>query len=88
MNAKKLNICLLLSDPFDPQMPARPEVTEIYGKYLPSFGHKITWITPSMEKGKGFSEKKFKEVKVYTIPRPPSSSLPLKIFNLISYYSK
>ncbi len=88
MNAKKLNICLLLSDPFYPDMPARPAITEIYGKCLPSFGHRVTWITPSMEKGKGFSERKFKEVKVYTIPRPLSSSLPLKIFNLISYYSK
>ena len=86
MNSKKLNICLLLSDPFDPNMPARPEVTEIYSKYLPSFGHKITWITPSNESGTEVQEKFFKGVKIYTIPRPLASSLPLKIFNLISYH--
>lgn len=66
-------------------MPARPEITEIYGKYLPSFGHKVTWITPSIEKRGEVQEEFFKGVKIYTIPRSRASSLPLKIFNLISY---
>jgi glycosyltransferase involved in cell wall biosynthesis len=69
-------------------MPARPAVTEIYGEYLPSFGHNVIWITPSNESGRQIQEESFKEVKVYTIPRPIASSLPLKIFNLISYYIK
>ena len=85
MNSKKLNICMLHLNPFDPNIPARPAVTEIYGEYIPSFGHKVTWITPSIEKGKRVQEKFFKEVKICTIPRPRASSLPLKIFNLISY---
>lgn len=85
MNSKKLNICLLLPTTFDPTFPARPAITEIWGKYLPSFGHKVTWITPSIEKGREVQEEFFNEVKIYTIPRPLSSSLPLKIFNLISY---
>ena len=47
MNSKKLNMCMLDLNPFDPNMPARPTVTEIYGEYLPYFGHKITWILHS-----------------------------------------
>ena len=85
MSSKKLNICLLLDSSFDPNMPARPAITEIYGKYFPYFGHKITWITPSNESSSRIQEESFKEVKIYTIPRFLVSSLPLKIFNLISY---
>ena len=88
MNTKRLNICLLLPTPFDPTFPSRPEITEIYGKCFPSFGHKVTWITPSREKGKGIHEDFFKEVGIYTIPHPLASSLPLKIFNFISYYAR
>jgi len=84
--SKKLNICLLLDSSFDPNMPARPEITEIYGKYLPSFGHKIIWITLSNKSGGQIQEEFFKEVRVYTIPRTLASSLPLKIFNLITYF--
>ena len=46
----KMNICLLLSKDFDPKMPARPAIIEIYGKYFPTFDHKITWIMPSKKK--------------------------------------
>ena len=88
MNAKKLNICLLHTDPFDPNMPARPAITEIYGKYLLSFGHKVTWITPSNERGKEIREDFFKGVHIYIVPRPLASSLALRIFNLISYRIK
>ena len=80
-STKKLNICLLLLNPFDPNFPSRPAVTEIYGKYLPSFGHKVTGITPFTESGKGVQEDFFNDIHVYTIPRPMDSSLPLKIFN-------
>ena len=88
MNLRKLNICMLHAEPFDPSMPARPEVTEIYGEYMPRFGHKLTWITPSIEKGGKVQEKSFKGVKIYTIPRPLASLLPLKIFNLVLYLIK
>ena len=88
MNSRKLNICILNYEPFDPGMPARSEVTEIYGEYMPRFGHKLTWITPSGEKGKEVQEKFFKGVKIYTIPRPTTSFLPLKIFNFILYLLK
>ena len=87
MNAK-CNICLLLPHPFDPNMPSRPAITEIYGKCLPSFGHRVTWITPSVEKEKGVRERFFNGVKIYTISRPLSSSLALKIFDFVSFYTK
>ena len=87
-NSKKLNICLLLPVSFDPNMPARPAITEIYGKYLPSFGHKVTWITPYIGKGERVHEEFFKKVKIYAVPCPAASSLPLKIINLIFYLIK
>lgn len=85
INSRKLNICLLLPDSFDPNMPARPAITEIYGKYLPFLGHKVTWITPSNEREREIQEGVFKEVRVYKIPYPPCSSLIVKIFNNIPF---
>lgn len=84
----KMNICLLLSESFDPDMPARPEVTEVYGECFPNFGHKITWIMPSNKKEGKIEQEFFKQVCIYTIPRFSGLSLPLKIFYLISYYVK
>ena len=84
MNSKRLNICILHAAPFDPDMPARPAVTEIYGECMPRFGHRVTWITPSGEKGKGVQEEFFRGVHIYIIPRPMASLLPLRIFNFIS----
>ena len=88
MKSTKLNICLLHTDLFDPNMPARPAVREVYGRYLPSFGHNVTWITPCNRKGGKIQEEFFKKVHIYTIPYPQASSLPLKIFNLILYIIK
>ena len=88
MKLKKLNIGLLQSYSFDPDMPSRPEVTEIYGNYLPSFGHRVTWITPSNERGRAVQKKFFNHVEVYVVPYHSSSLLPLKIFNLIAYTLK
>ena len=87
-SSAELKICILLPTPFDPDMPARPEVTEIYSEYMPRFGHKITWVTPSRGKGKGIQEKSFKGVKIYSIPRPGASLLPLQILNLFLYLVK
>lgn len=88
MKSKKLNICVLPSTPFDPDMPAGPAVTEIYGKYLPSFGHKVIWITPSMENGKEIHEVFFKEVKIYETPYRNQSSLIAKILNKLQFLVK
>jgi len=83
MTVPKQSICLLLPDEFSPDMPARPAIMEIYGKYFPSFGNKITWITPSKEKK--VQEIFFNCIKIYTIPRSQSSLLLSKFYNLISY---
>ena len=88
MRTRKLNLCLILPDPFNPNFPARPAITEIYGKYLPSFGHRIIWITPSYKSGRHVQEDSFNEIKIYTIPRSQYSSLPLKIIDFILYYAK
>ncbi len=84
-SSAELKICILLPTPFDPDMPARPEVVEIYSEYMPRFGHKITWVTPSSGKGKGIQEESFKGVKIYSIPHPEASLLPLQILNLFLY---
>jgi len=88
MNSKKLNICVLPSTPFDPDMPARPGVTEIYGEYLPRFGHKVIWIVPSNKGGKEIHEEFFKKVKICEIPYQNPSSLIAKILNRIQFLVK
>jgi glycosyltransferase involved in cell wall biosynthesis len=85
LSIKKLNICILPATPFDPNMPARPAITEIYGEYIPSFGHKVTWITPCNESRKKVQEEFFKEVRLYKISYPLHASLIVKIFTKIPY---
>jgi len=75
----RLNICMLLPDPYSPNMPARPGVTEIYGKCLPEMGHKVTWITPAKESLKEIQERTFGNVHIYVIPCYAGSSLVRKI---------
>lgn len=82
----KLNICLLLQDEFDQKMPARPAITEIYGKYLPSLNHKVTWISPSCKGRQVFGKEKYNQVVVYTVSNPNSLTALSKLFNLSRYY--
>ena len=79
MNSKRLNICLLLSVPYEPNMPVRPAVMEIYGKCLPGLGHKVTWIMPAKE-GVNTVQNKGLDVSIHVIPRYTGSSLIVKIF--------
>jgi len=82
MKEKKLNILLLNTTIFNPIFPARPEIIEIYGKYLPSFGHKVTWICPG--NNKKIIKKKIRGVDLYIIPfHSHKKSVVIKIFNLI-----
>jgi len=79
INSKRLNICLLLNKPYDPNMPARPAVIEIYGKCLPGLGHNVTWIMPAKE-GVNTVQKKEFDISIYVIPRYTGSSLFIKFF--------
>ena len=65
----RLKICVLTGTFFDSKMPARPAITEIFGNYLPLFGHKITWLVHS-DKERIFN---YNQVKVIGIKS--SSSL-------------
>jgi len=90
MDNQKLSICLILPDPVRPEMPARPAVMEIYGKYLPSFGHSITWITPSRDKADS-TDRIAKEygIEIFSVPYPYRNSSPGKIVGLFLYiYAK
>ena len=81
-----LNICLIHEDVFKPSMPARPAITEIYGNFFPSFGHKVTWITPTYKQGEGIEKFFFNKVCIYAVPFSHAASLPRKIFNFFSNY--
>ncbi len=82
---KKLNICILLSNFFDPDFPSRPAITEIYGEYLPSFGHKITWLMPTFKKNDDYNKNKYKKVTIFTIYYGNSF---FKIYNSLIFYFK
>ena len=87
MKDKKLNICLLLPCFHDPNMPVMgiTEIYNIYGKYFPSFDHKVTWIAPSQEKIGEVQEGFFNKVRVYNIPYSKYSSLLMRIFNKLLF---
>ncbi|KKG09290.1 glycosyltransferase family 4 protein [Methanosarcina sp. 2.H.A.1B.4] len=85
MSDKKLNVCLLTSNTYSPEMPARPEVSEIYGKYLPSFGHKVIWISPSLET-KELKKIKYNQVTIHLIPYCVYPSIFKKIVNFVRFY--
>lgn len=76
---QKLKICILLPDFYDPGMPARPAVTEIYGNCFPRLGHNVTWITPGTGKGKEIQEVLFGDVRILIIPCETSSFPPRKV---------
>jgi len=79
-----LKICKLHPRIFTPEMPARPAVTEIYGKYLPKMGHDVTWICPSDENN--IRKRQYKNLEIITIPRVTSGGLLNKTWDIINYY--
>lgn len=85
-NSTKLNICLLLSN-YTLGNPARPEITEIYGNYLPLRGHKIIWISSVDSNLRKINREKFNDVEIYLIPHPSSHSLMKKMVSFIRYYT-
>ena len=64
----KLNICSILSEQFFPTMPARTEITEIYGNYMAKFGHRSTWIAPSTMGSLKVRKEIFNNIPVYITP--------------------
>lgn len=86
MNSKKLKLCLIHLDAYSPEMPARPAITEIYGTYMPSLGHEVTWISSSNEKDKFVKKEKYNQVTVYTIPYAYPSDLYSKASNFLNHY--
>jgi len=81
---KPLKICKLHPRIFTPEMPARPAVTEIYGKYLPKMGHEVTWLCPSEENK--IQKREYKNLDIITIPRATSGGLLNKAWDIIQYY--
>lgn len=79
-----MRICVVLPDSYDPAMPARPEVIEIFGRILPSKGHRVTWILPSSSPDE--STGRVHGADVLLIRREIASSLLGKARNTIRYY--
>ena len=83
-SSKKLTICLALPTIFDPKMPSRPAITEIYGKYLPALGHRIIWLSPSNDINK-IEKKIFQGALVYIIPSRISLCWPMRVKYFFQY---
>lgn len=86
MENKKFNICLMIPSFFDPNMPSRSAITEIYGHHLPDFGHRLTWITASDGKFNYNGEEYFDSVKIYTVKQLHSSNKIKLAVNIMKYY--
>lgn len=88
----KLNICMLLSDLYDPNhlsMTIRPAIREIYGNCFPSMGHKVTYVMPAKIKIKEVQEQRFQRVRILLIPYHQSSFLATRILaKLISIWKE
>ena len=82
---RKMKICLLIDAPYDPAYPSRTEVTNIFGKYFPSFGHDITWVVTSIEDNSTIQEISYNQVKICNITRSRDSAIYFKIFNIIAH---
>lgn len=79
MSTSKLSICMLLPDPYDPGMPARPAVMEIYGECFPLMGHRVVWIMPAKETLKEVERNHFKDVPIYVVPQYVGPSLFIRV---------
>ncbi|WP_048050647.1 glycosyltransferase family 4 protein [Methanosarcina soligelidi] len=85
MSYRRLKLCLISPNLYSPEMPARPAVTEIYGNYLPSFGHEVRWISPCLET-KEIKMIKFNQVTIHLVPFYKHSSILGQIVNFVRYY--
>ncbi|MBA7541075.1 D-inositol-3-phosphate glycosyltransferase [subsurface metagenome] len=79
-SSASLKIFMLLPEPYNLDMPARPEVMEIYGNCFPRLGHKVTWVMPAKGNVKEIEEEAFGDVRIFTIPHYAGSFLPKRVF--------
>lgn len=88
MKNRSLKICVLLSEPIQEKLPARPETIEIYGRSLPSLGHRLIWVNPIRELT--YSLKNFGyDITVYNIRLIKSRNIICNsYYYLIHYYNK
>ncbi len=84
----KLKICMLLPEPYDPNMPTRPAIREIYGNCFPNMGHKVTWIMPAQTSQKEMREELFGDVRIFTIPYHTGLFLLKNIFTKLVFLWK
>ncbi len=75
---KKINICMLLTEPYDLKTPARPPVMVISASLI-RLGHQVTWIMPAKEDINHIQEKQWEQVQIFVIPSYTGSALTRKI---------
>ncbi|MGI6483734.1 MAG: glycosyltransferase family 4 protein [Methanobacterium sp.] len=85
MKSKKLKICLLLPDTFNPDLPARPAIIEIYGNCFHK--HQITWIMSCFDDC-DFRGEIFENVNIQLIPDNKHAPLLVRIYHFIRHYYK
>jgi glycosyltransferase involved in cell wall biosynthesis len=74
---------MLLAEPYDPDMPARPAVMEI-SAVLTEHGHRVIWVMPSESGAKSVNCRWYNSIRVFTIPVYSGSSLVGKILAKVS----
>jgi len=68
---------MLLAEPYNAGMPARPAVMEIFGNCFSRLGHKVTWIMPAREGVKEVQQGWFDGAHIFTIPYHEYADSPL-----------
>ncbi len=76
MATKRLSICVLLAEPYNAEMPARPAVMEM-SMIAIRLGHKVVWVMPVMESMGEMH--RYKGIRIFTISHGAHSSLAGKI---------
>ncbi len=81
----KLKLLIILSNYYEPNNLARPEIREVFGNYFRSLGNNTIWIMPS---GKNIGTVKkifFMDIPVYVIPRYISQSFIFRLLKVLPF---
>lgn len=81
-----MKICLLLPDTFNPNLPARPGIIEVYGNYL-NRKHHFLWLMSCLHDCNS-NGTIFENVDIIAIPDNKYAYFPFRIFYFFRHYFK
>jgi len=73
-----MNILLILGDMYSRNMPARPEIVEIYGRSLPDMGHSVTLVSRSQAGPAPVFSARCEGARMVVVRTPQGTSLASK----------